>query len=173
MVSREDAIYGGYFPEYYHPTDQYLFSESIGTSPLGLLEQQVYPIKWSRLKDLNQYRLGVVRGYVNTIALDEMIASGIQEVEAVSSDQQNIRKVATGRIQVAVIDKYVYQYFVEQPHLLELKKKLQINKQLLESKRLYIAFKNTAEGRKWREIFNQGLGLIDKEQIIEEYLSSR
>ena len=172
MVSREDTIYSGYFPEYYYPTDQYLFSESIGTSPLGILEQPVNPIKWSGIKDLNQYTLGVVRGYVNTIELDEMITSGAQQVEVVSSDEHNIRKVATGRVHGAVIDKYVYNYYIHQPHLIALKKKLEMNKQLLASKQLYIAFKNTQEGRKWREIFNEGLALIDPQQITEEYLAS-
>lgn len=172
MVSRDDAIYSGYFPEYYHPTDQYLFSDSIGSSPLGILEQHLYPIKWSRIKDLNQYTLGVVRGYVNTIELDEMIASGAQEVELVSSDEHNIRKVATGRVHGAVIDKYVYNYYIEQPHLMELKKKLEMNKQLLESKQLFIAFKNTPEGTKWRKVFNEGLAIIDPDKIVEEYLTS-
>ncbi|QYJ88025.1 transporter substrate-binding domain-containing protein [Shewanella mesophila] len=172
MVSREDAIYSGYFPEYYYPTDQYVFSASIGSSPLGLLERRLYPIKWSRIKDLNQYTLGVVRDYVNTIELDEMITSGVQHVEVVSSDEHNIRKVATGRVHGAVIDKYVYNYYIHQPHLVELKNKLDMNKQLLASKQLYIAFKNTPEGHRWREVFNDGLALIDPEQIVEEYLAS-
>ncbi|ASJ96627.1 substrate-binding periplasmic protein [Shewanella marisflavi] len=172
VVSRDDSGYQGYFPEYYHPTDKFIFSEAMGESPLGILEQSHHPITWSRLQDLNAYTLGVVRDYVNTQALDEMIAIGIQPVELVSSDEHNIRKVATGRVQGAVMDRYVYQYLIQQPHLSELKTRLQFNKQLLESKALYIAFRNTPEGRRWRALYNEGLARIEVEQLLAAYLEN-
>ncbi|WP_258406645.1 substrate-binding periplasmic protein [Shewanella spartinae] len=172
VVTRDDSGYQGYFPEYHHPTDKFIFSDSMGQSPLGILEQSQHPITWSRVQDLNAYTLGVVRDYVNTQALDEMIAIGAQPVELVSSDEHNIRKVATGRVQGAVMDLYVYQFLIEQPHLSELKTRLQFNKQLLESKQLYIAFRNTPEGRRWREIYNAGLARIQVEQLLKDYLQS-
>ncbi|MCG9756480.1 transporter substrate-binding domain-containing protein [Shewanella insulae] len=172
VVTRDDSGYHGYFPEYHHPTDKFIFSDSMGQSPLGILEHSLHPITWSRVQDLNAYTLGVVRDYVNTQELDEMIAIGAQPVELVSSDEHNIRKVATGRVQGAVMDFYVYQYLIEQPHLKGLKAKLQFNKQLLESKQLYVAFRNTPEGQRWRAIYNAGLARIQVEQILEAYLQS-
>lgn len=172
VVNREDSIYMGYFPEYYHPTDQFVFSSSMGESPLGIIEYHLFPMQWSRITDLNRYTLGVVRDYVNTLELDEMIDSGRQPVETVSSDEHNIRKVATGRIPGAVMDLYVFNYLVAQPHLVGLGEKLQINKQLIDTKKLYVAFKNSDEGIRWREIYNEGLARIDINQVVDEYLKS-
>ncbi|MCG9696804.1 ABC transporter substrate-binding protein [Shewanella sp. Isolate11] len=172
IIKPAHSIYSGYFPEYHFPSDEYVFSDPIGVSPVALIEQQQFPIRWSNVKDLNQYRLGVVHDYQNTLELDAMIASGMQPVEKANSDEHNIQKVATGRIQGAVIDKYVFNYLIKQTHLSELHKKIQLNKQLLETRTLHIAFKNTAEGREWRQALNKGLKMIDKDKIVQQYLST-
>ncbi len=172
IIKPASSIYSGYFPEYHFPTDEFLFSDPIGVSSLAIIERPQFPIRWLKLKDLNQYRLGVVNDYRNTAELDAMISSGIQPVEKVSSDEHNIQKVATGRVHAAVIDLYVFNYLIEQSHLRELNKKVQLNKQLLDTRSLHIAFKNTPEGQQWRTEFNKGLKMIDKELIIKNYLLS-
>ncbi|MCE9678573.1 transporter substrate-binding domain-containing protein [Shewanella sp. AS1] len=169
LVKRDDSIYRGYFPEYLYPTEDYVFSDPVGHSPLGLIEQADFPLKWQQVRDLNRYQLGVVQDYVNTYELDGMIANGSQKVELANSDEHNIQKVATGRVQGAVIDRHVFNYLVDQTHLKPLKNKLQFNKQLLELRSLHIAFKNNPEGIKWRDTLNRGLKQIDQDKIIQAY----
>ncbi|ABZ76962.1 conserved hypothetical ABC transporter protein [Shewanella halifaxensis HAW-EB4] len=167
MASRNDSKYLGYLPEYAYPTDKFVFSESMGRSGLGLLEQKSHPISWTQQSDLNHYTIGVVQGYVNTTELDGMMAQGTQPFEAVASDQHNVNKVATGRVDAAIIDEHVLQYILAQPNMGAVKNKLQFNKKLLTYKELFVAFKNNEEGRKWRDRFNQGLTQIDVQQILE------
>lgn len=111
-----------------------------------------------------------MKDYVNTDVLDSMIVSGAQPVEAVTSDEHNIKKVAAGRIDAAVIDVNVLQYLLKQKTLQPLADKLQINRQLLANKQLYIAFKNNDEGRRWRDIVDRGLAQIDVEALANDLL---
>ncbi|MGL5392019.1 MAG: substrate-binding periplasmic protein, partial [Shewanella sp.] len=165
-----NSLYLGYLPEYYYETEQFVFSRSIGISPLGLVETKSHPVSWSVIADLNRYRLGVVKNYVNTKALDDMIKAGLQPIEVVTSDEHNIRKVAAGRIDAAIIDVNVLRYLLTQHPLKPLSEKVQINRHHLADKQLYIAFRNTKEGRHWRDIVDKGLAQIDIEGIINQQL---
>ncbi len=171
LVNRPESKYVGYLPAYSYPTDEFVFSAPLGSSPLGLVEQHLHPVSWSSLADLNQYRLGVVRDYTNTAELDAMIKLGSQKVEIVNSDEHNVKKVATGRIDAAVIDLHVLRYLLSQKELKSLAGKLQINKKTLEDKQMFIAFRNTKEGHYWRDMFNVGLSKIDAQSILGEYMS--
>ncbi|MEZ9822561.1 substrate-binding periplasmic protein [Shewanella sp. 10N.286.45.A1] len=168
MASRDDSKYSGYLPEYAYPTEKFVFSNSMGSSPLGLVEQKRHPISWSNQSDLNQYTIGIVQGYVNTEQLDNMIAQGVQPAEAVASDIHNIKKVVSGRIDAAVIDTYVLGYLLAQPDMKPVASRVQLNKHILTHKELYIAFKNNEEGKKWRDLFNQGLAKIDVDKILKQ-----
>ncbi len=134
------------------------------------MEQKSHPVSWNYIEDLNRYTLGVVKDYVNTQALDRMIVSGVQRTEPVTSDEHNVKKVAAGRIDAAVIDVNVLHYLLKQKPLQPLATKLQIIRQILANKQLYIAFRNTEEGRRWRDIVDQGLAQVDVETIIGELL---
>lgn len=173
LAGMPNTDYLGYFPAYHYQNDVFIFSSGIGSSPLGLVEQKLHPISWTQTADLTQYVLGVVQGYVNTDEIDSLIASGYLRVEAVSSDEHNIRKVAAGRIDAAVIDVHVLRYLLQQKALAPLSPKLQMNKKLLESKQLHVAFLNNAEGKKWRDILDQGLTKIDVEHIMANALSEK
>ncbi|MCH1930560.1 transporter substrate-binding domain-containing protein [Shewanella sp. A25] len=170
VASMPHSEYIGYLPEYFFETSAFVFSKPIGRGPLGLIELKEHPISWNHIEDLNRYTLGVVKDYVNTVHLDAMIAKGLQTVETVNSDEQNIKKVAAGRIDGAVIDVHVFNYLLKQQDLKSLINRLQMNRQLLADKQLYVAFNNTEEGRRWRDIFNQGLAQVDVEALMGELL---
>ncbi|ODQ01570.1 substrate-binding periplasmic protein [Salinivibrio sp. DV] len=170
---KNDAQYAGYFPEYYYETDELLFSDPIGTGPLGFVENTNQPIEWSSLDDLAAHTIGVVRGYVNTPELDARIANGTLKSSAVTSDTQNLQKVGRERLPLAVVDANVLAYLKENdPALSAVKDKLQMNKKLLVDKKLYIAFADNEEGRKWRDIVNEGLKKIDVEMIMQSHLGN-
>ncbi|MFC3149758.1 substrate-binding periplasmic protein [Litoribrevibacter euphylliae] len=144
--TNKNSRYAGYFPEYYSPklADTLYFSNEIGDSPLGLIEHVSNPVEWQRLEDLQAYSLGVVRDYVNTQALDTAIAEGNQPAQEVTSDAQNIRKVAGKRIPLAVIDPFVFDYLLLTDESLRFyRNDVQMNSQLLENKKLYICFQKT------------------------------
>lgn len=169
--ARESDAIAGYFPEYYAESleEDFIFSDSIGTGPLGLVERTDNPIEWSSLEDLTDHTIGTVSGYVNTAEFDAMAESGDINVQPVTGDATNLRKVAGGRIPLAVIDSNVFDYLVSD-ELSHLEGKLQMNNKLLEQKELYIAFARNDQGERLAGIFNKGLEKIDQEQIMKDAL---
>jgi polar amino acid transport system substrate-binding protein len=171
-ASQPDSKYAGYFPEYYYESNEFSFSNPMGKGPLGLIENKKKPIVWSAVKDLTQYKIGVVQDYVNTAEVDALIASGKIKAQTATSDETNIRKVAGGRIDAAVIDTNVFSYFLANSKDLEkAQEQVQINAKLLTEKELFVAFKNSTEGKKWLAIYNEGLKKIDITAVMKKYLN--
>jgi polar amino acid transport system substrate-binding protein len=171
-ASQPDSKYAGYFPEYYYESNEFSFSNPMGKGPLGLIENKKKPIVWSAVKDLTQYKIGVVQDYVNTAEVDALIASGKIKAQTATSDETNIRKVAGGRIDAAVIDTNVFSYFLANSKDLEkAQEQVQINAKLLTEKELFVAFKNSTEGKKWLAIYNEGLKNIDITAVMNKYLN--
>lgn len=173
-LAKNDAKYVGYCPEYFSEggEKEWIFSDSMGTSPLGFAQPANKPVDWSSMKDLEQYTIGVVRGYVNTEAFDAKVAKGEIKAIPVTADLNNMQKVATGRIDMAVIDKNVMNYlFNNEPELKSLQGKASFNDKLLEDKTLHVAFKKSARGEELSKIYNDGLKKIDVKAIMAKYLN--
>lgn len=174
LAKAKGSHYHGYFPEYYSAEieQEFLFSDPIGTGPLGFAEQTFNPILWEKMDDLASYKIGVVRGYVNTEELDKRIADGRIKAEPVVADVDNIKKLSIGRLDLAVIDPNVFNYLMaHKPELKKAKPLVKINYRILENKELFLCFKNTEEGNELRAIFNQGLKKIDIEAVMADFLN--
>lgn len=173
-MAKSDAAFIGYFPEYHSTAieEEFIFSEPIGSSPLGFIERKDESIAWKTLNDLKAYTIGVVSGYVNTTDFDAMMASGDIKTEAVSDDATNIKKVAGGRIHMAVIDKNVFNYLLKtDPALAGMGDKLQFNANVLEDKKLYVCVRKSPEGEAAIAKLNEGIAKIDPEAIQGAYIS--
>jgi polar amino acid transport system substrate-binding protein len=171
LASEPNSKYVGYFPEYIYESDEFSFSKPMGEGPLGLVENKKNPIVWSSTKDLTKYKIGVVQDYVNTAELDALIASGEIKAKTATSDETNIRKVAGGRIDAAVIDPNVLNYLLANTQgLAQAKDQVKMNTNLLTKKELFIAFRKSKEGSNWLDIYNQGLEKIDINAIMKKHL---
>ncbi len=167
LASKQDK-YIGYFPEYKFDTDEFVFSDSIGQSLLGFVEPLDSRVEWATLDDLSMQRIGIVQGYVNTEEFDGYALEGRLQVEAAINDLKNVYKVAKGRLDLAVIDQNVLHYLISNdPRREVLQARLAFNERLLENKDIVLAFRNTQQGRHWKEVFNQGLKQVDIDIIIE------
>lgn len=154
--------YVGYFPEYYAEdlaTGPCAFSEPAGSGPLGFVESVAAPVTWASLDDLQGRSIGTVSGYVNTAAFDARAADGSLAVEPATDDLTNLRKVAAGRLDLAVIDARVLDWLLAGNP--ELEGQVRMNDHLLEDKALFVCFQKSVEGDAARAIFNDGLGKID------------
>jgi len=170
LASDANSGYAGYFPEYYSAEvgKSFLFSAVIGTGPLGLVQHKDAPIIWNSIDDLNKFKVGVVQDYVNTDAFDANVASGKQPVEVVSSDDQNLKKVAAKRIPVAIIDQNVMNHLLaHDPSLAAVKAKLEFNGKLLEDKKLYICFRRGPQGEEYAKALAEGLKKINVTPLPE------
>jgi ABC-type amino acid transport substrate-binding protein len=93
----------------------FAFSDPFAWSYLMLYKRAGEEIPYGRLRDLEGYRIGVVRGYVNTPALDR---ADYLLKEVTDSDESNLRKLLRGRIDLAVIDRHTAEHLLENrlPH---------------------------------------------------------
>lgn len=155
-----DASYIGFFPAYYsrERASRYLFSEPIGRSTMVFLERADKPVKWAKYDDLQGHRIGVVRGFVNTEELDARIAKKKLIAEEVPDDRSNILKLAAGRVDLVVIDSYVYQHLVQtDPQVARVATQLQVNPKVLDVKNLYVCFQRTVAAQIALRALNTGL----------------
>jgi polar amino acid transport system substrate-binding protein len=166
--------YDGIFPVYYSAARARWLncSSAIGRSPLGFAERRAAPVAWSKLADLEAYKIGIVRDYVNTEAFDGRVAAGRIRVDVVGSDTQNLQKLAHGRIDLAVIDRNVMEQLLKRPALQSAPELagLQFNRRVLENQDIFICFKRNAAGDRLAAAFAAGMRKIDAEAISARYL---
>jgi len=168
-TARSDTAFVGYFPEYEDPSSPCLFSEPIGTGPLGFAEQSAKPITWNTLNDLKNIKIGVVAGYVNTAEFDQMVSAGTLKADTATSDELNLLKLANGRFDLAVVDQNVMQYLLQTSQKLKpLGSKLQFNSKLLENKTLHVCFTNSPAGKQALAQFNAALKQVDVSQLNQQ-----
>lgn len=168
-LAKNQSDYDGYFPEYYADSlkQDFILSEPIGSGPLGFAELKSQPVNWEILSDLIPYKIGLVSDYVNTAELDAMIAGGSLSSDYASDDLKNLLKLQKKRHHLAVIDKNVLNHLLAtEPRLKAAKAEIQFNKTLLEDKSLYLCFTKNHRGKVLVEKFNQGLKLINVNQIM-------
>lgn len=165
--------FSGYFPEYYSDdtAKDFIYSEAMGSGPLGFAERKDNSIAWSDLNDLKAYKIGVVQDYINTTDFDAMVASKALKTSSTTSDTKNLLKMVNGRLDLAVVDKNVMNYLFKTDKALAKKSaNAQFNSTLLEDKKLFICFKKNAKGEELAKIYNEGLKKIDITSIMNKHL---
>ena len=163
-----DSPYIGYFPEYFsHETEKkFVYSDAFASGPLGFAERKDKSVQWTELEGLTPYRIGVVQGYINSEEFDEMMENKTLKTSSTLNDTANLRKLISGRVDLAVIDKYVMEHLLKtDKNLVTKADEIQFNSRILENKKLYICFNKTAEGYEIAEIFNQGLKKISIQSL--------
>jgi polar amino acid transport system substrate-binding protein len=157
-----DAMYPAYYSE--ERSRIYAFSNQIAEGPLVLCKRSDDTIEYKNLIDLKPYKIGVVRGYVNTPEFD---AAVYLNKKIVNNDKQNLLKLLTGRIDIAVIDKYTAKQIIkiDIPHAAE---KLDFLDPPLENKLLYVGFsKKRKDYQNLLKSFNQALNEMIKKGLID------
>lgn len=155
----------GYFPRYYANDDRCLYSDSIGTSRVGLAIRTDVSVDWDKLEDLSKYRIGVVRGYRNAPEFDALVAKGTLQVKDATSDELNLLKLVYGRLDAAVIDEQVMQYWLtHDPQLRENADQLAFAPQLLGEHSMHVCFTPGAAGEQARARLNRGLQQVNESQ---------
>ncbi|MEW9897866.1 transporter substrate-binding domain-containing protein [Chitinivorax sp. PXF-14] len=172
-VAKRDPSFSGYFPEYYakHIESHFIFSPPIGSGPLGFAERRSRPVSWRKLDDLTPYRIGVVHDYVNTEAFDKLVAEQTLRADPATSDVQNLLKLAAGRLDLAVVDRHVMNYWLKHaPELEPYQDALQFNARLLENKQLFVCFRKDEQGQRMAKLLAQGLARIDAPRLVASQL---
>lgn len=169
LESKQDK-YIGYYPAW--PEDvQEGFSPSISLykSPLGFIEQKNKPLKWEKLSDLKGKTIGTVQDYGNTTEFNELIKSGVIKTEVVSSDDINVKKVAGGRMDGAIIDVNNAKWFLTTDLKAEADKVV-INPKTIADKDLHIAFNGDSKSK--AEKVKAAFAKINAQKIVDDYLKT-
>jgi len=162
--------YIGYTPEYYSPmmAARFVFSDPICSGRLVLAQRRGSPIRWNTIVDLSAWTVGVVQGHVNGPEFDQRVVDHQQHIDSAPNDLSNLKKLAAGRVDLAIVDTKVFVYLSKgDPSLSE---QLELNPKLIASTYFYVAFKRSAQGEYWVKIFNEGLKKIDAAAIMQRYI---
>lgn len=159
-LMESSSEYSGRFPDYYSPerAKGCYYSDAIGESPLGLAELRARPLRWNTTQDLEGYRIGTVKTYVNAPEFDRLVKEKkIKTLEAMD-DEGNVDNLLKGKVDAVVIDRNVYAYLLSrEARLKSVGTRLQLNQKVLIVHRLYVCFSRNEKGRALRDSFNNGL----------------
>ncbi|MCW7753146.1 transporter substrate-binding domain-containing protein [Desulfobotulus sp. H1] len=163
--------YDFYFPEYYDAKleENFLLSDPIPGGPLAFFKRATDHIAYKNLQDLKPYKIGVVRGYVNTPEFDA--AHYLTKVESMR-DIDNIQKLLSGSVDLIVTDQYVGLYILR-TQMPERMKDVTVITPPLEIKDLYVCIpKNARNANERMQAFNLGLQQLKDSGRIREIIAS-
>lgn len=165
------GTYDGYFPEYYSDSlkENFHVSDAMPGGPLGLFKRKGEAISYSTIKDLSPYKIGVVRGYINTAEFD---AADYLKKDEANDDLTNFRKLLKKRIDLVVADKFVGLYVVKL-NLPDNLNDIEFIEPPLESKDLFVCIsKNSPEAFMRIKAFNTGLKAITDDGTVKQILKN-
>ncbi len=84
---------------------RWLYSDAIMNTTTVFITAKEKGFKWSTLEDLKPFKIGVSRGYSYGNEFDAMKAQF--KIQEAASDEQNIKKLVNGRIDIFPIDPFV------------------------------------------------------------------
>ncbi len=166
-----------YFPGYHckhSPKPKFIASDPIGMAPLGFaFRKSDGTPEWKDLSDLKEKRIGYVTGYAATEEFDALDKNGVLSVLRTTDDTRNLRKLVKGQVDIVLIDRMVFQYLVRTTDgLKQHVSKLGFAKKALETKTLYLCFRDDAKARAARETFNKGLKILAIDSLTKEYFAT-
>ncbi|ABC31084.1 ABC-type amino acid transport/signal transduction systems, periplasmic component/domain [Hahella chejuensis KCTC 2396] len=101
-----DGVYTGWFRK---SREQWFeFSDPLPANELGFYALKERNISYVALNDLQPYKIGVVRGYVNPPEFEQARLNTIE----VTEDRQNVLSLSRGWIDLVLIDKFMGQYII-------------------------------------------------------------
>ncbi|AFY02079.1 putative ABC-type amino acid transport periplasmic protein [Bdellovibrio bacteriovorus str. Tiberius] len=154
-------------------TTGYVLSKIMYVTPWGFAERKDKPIHWNQPEDLLPYKIGNVMGYELSRVLAPAQKKKKFQIENVSSDEQNLLKLARKRVDLAFIDATMFEYLMKSSeNLRPYQNKLQINAKIIRMDEYGVAFKNSGKGKAHLDVFNR---LIQKEEfhrLVELYFKT-
>lgn len=145
----------------------FYFSSSFQVSPLVLFKNSKSKIIYKTEQDLENYTLGLVRGYKNTDFIDSSTKIAKSFVQ---KDLFNLKKLAQNHVELIVVDEFVAKFIIAK-NLDTLRGKLDVIRPDLDSKKLHLAFSKRSENsKKFKIDFEKGLEKIrpDLNEIIRK-----
>lgn len=166
-----------FYPAYERPERKDIVcSDAIYSGPVALFKRKDSDIKfsadptkneWQALRNLRQYRFGVVEGYVNTKIFDRATFLNKQTAH---SDLANLQQLKEGKVQLIVADVFVALELINR-HKPEFDN-IEMMSPSLEQKKDYLCFSTTAPNYSAKlNAFNQGLQELKRSGELDEIVA--
>ncbi len=165
VAKASQGKYDGLFPEYYSKEREqdFIYSNFFSNSLLVFYKRKGAKINYTspkKLQELSSYKIGVVKGYINTAEFDA--ATYLKKFEA-DSDEANLKKLLNKELDIIVIDKLVAQYLL-QKHMPGAAAQLEPMDPPLIIHPLFLLFpKKNPNSQKLCDDFNKGFNMISKD----------
>ncbi|MBC3933914.1 transporter substrate-binding domain-containing protein [Undibacterium sp. CY7W] len=164
--------FDGYFPAFYlkEREKNCYFSGSLGNSVIGFASLSDTHFDWENLKDLKKYKIGTVHEYANGEVFDAMVRQKQLLVDSAPSDISNLRKLLAKRVDVIVIDKWVYKsLLISDLSLGPDKQHIVFHPKELTQFSMHICFQRNAKGQAKQKAFNTGLEKLQVKKMEAQY----
>jgi polar amino acid transport system substrate-binding protein len=151
-----EGVYDATYPAYYsEERDQlYAVSKPFFAAPMGFYKRKDNPIAFQTLQDLQAYTIGIVRAYVNTSEFD---AAAYLKKDIADDDEQNLKKLLKGRVDLIIIDKFTAQHLLN-THIPEGKALLEFLEPPLDMKSFHLLVsRNIKDSEQTLHDFHRGL----------------
>jgi polar amino acid transport system substrate-binding protein len=149
---------------------KWLYSDNIMRSSIVFITNKNNGFTWQSLSDLKPFHIGVSRGYQYG---NEFEAYKHQlKIQEVNSDEQNIRKLVMGRIELFPVDPYVSTEIIR--NSLSLKEasqlRLILEPALVDETMHLVCAKTNNQCEEILDNFNQGLATIKDNGVLKSIL---
>lgn len=147
------------------------YSEPLLTDSMVFFHLKDKPLPdWETLDDLKALRIGATAGYTYTPEFWEAAKSKRLDVQEVSSDELNFKKLLKGRIETFATSDLVGQRMLREKFGAEVAGKVTFHSKPLLSSPGYLLFsKNLANARELVAIFNRGLAKLRQSGRYDRY----
>lgn len=146
-------------------------SDPVIESGYVLFHRKDTPLHWQQVDDLLHYRLGATLGYDYGEAFQRAERDGRLRVQRLPAEEQGLRMLLAGRIDVFPMDKVVGIANLQQGFSREERSRLTYHQQPLRSDTLHLLLSRTVPGNEQLMArFNQGLARLRESGKIARYL---
>ena len=159
----KDPTIDGYVPyiSKENPED-FLYSNYFYSARWGLAERKDKPIQWKTIEDLAAYRAGNVQGVEYRGDIKKLVDSGKLKVTTTSLQENNIRLLATRRVDFIFTDLTTFSYEMNtNKNLAEFKDALQINSKPITISQYGLAIRKNRLPANFLEEFNKHIKDMD------------
>jgi polar amino acid transport system substrate-binding protein len=164
-AGKADGLHGAWFSK--EREEWFVYSDKLPGNEIVLFKRKgTEPEAFIGYDDLQPYKIGVVRGYVNPPEFD---AADLRTEEA-NSDKLNLTKLAKGRVDLILIDRAIAKYMLAN-ELAEYKDALEAIDPPLKIEHLYMLIsKETDDYQTKLDDFNKGLKTLTEEGGVDEIM---
>lgn len=150
MNAQKDPKVDGYAPfRTVEDKDVFDFTDFIFESPWVIVERKEHPIKWKDVEDLTKYTGGNVHGIELRPGVKELAEGGRLKIETTTTQNNNILKLVSKRVDYVFSDIFVYRYLMAtDPLLRPHRKDLQVNPKPIVLERYGVALKKSKDSMK-------------------------